>query len=105
LLLYITNKVTAIAKALYPNMESNIVLYYLRGLNTYSQNYNHLTTIVSLGNNKIKYLIPTSKYKTKSCYLNYKKALNRLLGKLVIKYTDRLNILPSKNTDLIQLGS
>jgi len=86
-------------------MESNIVLYHLRGLNTYSQNYNHLTTIVSLSNNKIKYLMPISKCKTKSCYSDYKKALNRLLSKLVIKYTDRLNVPPFKNTDLIQLGS
>ena len=84
-------------------MESNIVLYYLRGLNTYSQNHNHLTAMVSLNNNKIKYSIPTSKYKTKSCYLDYEKALNRLLGKLVIKYTDRLNVPLSKNTNLIQL--
>jgi len=92
------------AKALYPNIESNIVLYYLRGLNTYSRNYNYLTAVVSLSNNKIKYLTPASEYKIKSYYLDYEKALNRLLGKLVIEYTNRFNIPPSENTDLIQLG-
>jgi len=82
-------------------MESNIILYYFRGLNIYSWNYNHFTTIVSLSNNEIKHLMPASEYKTKSCHLDYEKVFNRLLGKLVIKYINRLNVPPSKNTNLI----
>ena len=61
--------------------------------------------MVSLSNNKIKHSMPTSEYKTNSYHSDYKKALDRLLGKLVIKYIDKLNILPSENTNLIQLRS
>ena len=60
--------------------------------------------MVFLGNNKIKHLTPASEYKTESYYLDYKKALDRLLGKLITKYTNK-HILPFKNIDLIQLKS
>ena len=106
MLLYITNKVAAIARELYPNMEFNIIYYCPRDLDTNCRDYSYLIAAVSLSNKKRKHLTPTTEYSKLSYYLNYEKALYKLYGKLINKLTDRLNGLSSKNIDLLSsLGS
>ena len=100
MLLYITNKVVAIARELYPNTKFNIIFYHPGGLDTSSRDYSYLTAAVSLNNKERKYLTPTTDCKKLSYYLDYNKALYKLFYKL-IKELNRYDVLPTKKIDLL----
>ena len=100
MLLYITNKVAAIARELYPNTKFNIIFYHPGGLDASGQDYSHLTTAVSLDNKERKHSTPTTDYNELSYYLDYDKALYKLFRKLV-KKLNRHDSLPPKKIDLL----
>jgi len=103
LLLYITNRVLAIARELYPNIEFNIILYYPGGLDANGRNYSYLTAAISLGNKERKYSTPATECNKLSCYLDYEKAFYKLLRKLVNELDRRDGLPPEKINLLVKL--